>query len=395
MLSLDDLQFLLSAAGQAELARLANETITPANHLQLAMALRDRLTPARAQAVLELALLRQLGAVKFARADNMYFTRPALEQATAEPVAAHRALRFAKSGTQHVADLGCSIGGDAIALAEHVHVTGVEWDVVRLAMAQENVRVYGRSASFTPLQADIAALSPNAWDALFFDPARRDERGRRFYSVHQYQPPFEVIDAWRKHVPETAVKVSPGIDYAEIPDEAEIEFVSYQGDVKEGVLWFGALHSGVARRATCLPGNHVVTSDDMPGKIAVAAVKQFLYEPDGAVIRAHLVEAVAAKIGATKIDEAIAYLSGDTAVDTPYATRFRIEAHFPFQLKRTREALRVRKIGKVTIKKRGSPLDVDKFQAQLRLNKRHGNHAFLFLTHSQNQPYVLIGQLDE
>lgn len=394
MLSLNDLQFLLSDTGQTELARLRSEPIAPANHLRLAAALRQRLSPAQTRAVLELALLRQLGLVKFARADQMYFTRPALEQATAEPVAVHRALRFAQSGVRRVADLGCSIGGDAIALAAHLHVTGIEWDAVRLAMAQENLRVYGRSASFTPLSADIAALSPGAWDALFFDPARRDERGRRFFSVHQYQPPLEVINLWRERVAETAVKVSPGIDYTEIPPDAEIEFVSYQGEVKEGVLWFGGFRSGVARRATCLPGDHTLTSDDMPLAVPVEPIKQYLYEPDGAVIRAHLVEAVAARVGAAKIDDEIAYLSGDRAVDTPFAARFRIEAHFPFQLKRTREALRTRKIGRVTIKKRGSPLDVDKLQTQLRLDKRHEQHAFLFLTHSQNEPYVLIGQLD-
>lgn len=392
MLTLDDLHFLRSDAGQAELRQLQNSPITPHNHLQLATALRKRLSPAETQAVLELALLRQQGVVKFEKAAEMYFTRPALEQATTEPVAIHRAQRFAQLGAQTVADLGCSIGGDAIALAAHLHVTGVDWDATRLAMAQENVAIYGRSTNFEPLQADVHALTQRNWDALFFDPARRDELGRRFYSVTQYQPPLAVVQQWQKDVGNTAVKVSPGIDYAEIPAEAEIEFVSHKGEVKEGVLWFGALRTAVARRATCLPSNAVLTTSDLPDSVPVALPDQYLYEPDGAIIRAHLVEAVAAQIDGWKIDEQIAYLSGKTAVDTPLATCYQIDAYFPFQLKRIRHALRERKIGNVTIKKRGSPLDVDQFKAQLKLKKQNHNHAFLFLTQIQNEPHVIIAQ---
>ena len=322
----------------------------------------------------------------------MYFTRPALEQATAEPVAAYRASRLQTLGVQHVADLGCSIGGDAIALAEYCHVTGVDWDAVRLGMAQENLRVYGRSANFTPLQADLLSMTPQSFDALFFDPARRDERGRRFFSVHQYQPSLKVVDRWRGLVANTAVKVSPGIDYAEIPADAEIEFVSYKKEVKEGILWFGDLKSGVARRATCLPGNHTLTTADQTAEISVEQPKQFLYEPDRAVIRAHLVEALALKINATKIDDQIAYLSGETAVETPFAICYTIEASFPFHLKKLRTYLNEHQVGQVTLKKRGSPIDLDQFRKQLRLDNSQDNHKIVFLTQVKDSPTIIIGQ---
>ena len=226
--TLDDLHFLLTAKGQEELQKLAQEKITPKNHLQIATRLRHAFSAREAQALLEQALLRQLGVVKFEKASEMYFTRPALEQASAQAVAHHRANRFLQAGVSTIADLGCSIGGDAIALAQNGRVTGIDWDPVRLAMAQENVRVHGRGHHFEPLLADIASMTPTKFEALFFDPARRDERGRRFFSVHQYQPPLQIIHQWRQMVPETAVKVSPGIDYAEIPAEAEIEFVFLQ-----------------------------------------------------------------------------------------------------------------------------------------------------------------------
>ncbi|MBK8903371.1 MAG: methyltransferase domain-containing protein [Anaerolineaceae bacterium] len=391
-MTLDDLAFLLSNEGQRWLAELSETAVTPQTHLQIATWLRQKLPKTQAQAILETIVLRQHAAAKFSRASQMYFVRAALEQASAEVVAQHRARRFAALGCQHIADLGCGIGGDALALAAQTEVTGVEWDPVRLAMAQENVRVYGHGSRFHPLQADLHSLTPlREMDALFFDPARRDEHGRRFFSLAQYQPPLSLVDQWRAVVPETAVKISPGVDYAELPEGAEVEFISLDGEMKEAVLWYGRLHSGVARRATLLPAGHTLTTADLPGEAIPSSPPQaYLYEPDGAVIRAHLVQALAAKLEANQIDESIAYLTAETAVATPFARCFAVEDAFPFQLKQLRHYLRERRVGSVTIKKRGSPLEPETLQRQLRLSGHKDMHRILFLTHVLGEPSVIV-----
>lgn len=397
-MTLDDFRFLLSPAGQTWLHELADTPITPENHLGLATRLRKQLSAAQTHTVLETVLLRQRAVAKFSRAGEMYFTRPALEQASAEVVSAYRARRFQALGAQEMVDLGCSVGGDALTLAAHADVTGVEWDPLRLAMAQENVRVYGYGRYFHPLQADILALTPFAVDAVFFDPARRDERGRRFHSVHDYQPPLSAVDGWRSVArgtavaKGTAVKISPGVDYAELPPDAEVEFISVDGNVKEGVLWFDAFRGNVARRATLLPEAHTLTTADMPDDVPLSAPQAYLYEPDGAVIRAHLVEVVAAQLDAAKLDDEIAYLTAATAQATPFARCFAIEAHFPFQLKRLRHYLRAHQVGQVTIKKRGSPLQPERLRRQLRLSDDHTAHRILFLTHVKGEAVVLIGE---
>jgi hypothetical protein len=389
-MTLDDLAFLLSPAGQQWLAETAVPPITPQNHLQIASRLRQNLPPEQAQAVLETVLLRQLGAAKFSRAAEMYFVREALEQASSEIVAAHRAKRFATAGFERLADLGCGIGGDALALAAQAHVIGVEWDPVRLAIAQENVRVYGRAAHFQPLQSDLLELSPLPVQACFFDPARRDEYGRRLFSVHEYRPPLSLIDRWREGMAGTAVKVSPGVDYAELPDSAEVEIISLNGDVKEAVLWFGDLHSGVNRRATLLPEGLTLTSADLPGApIPTGDPLTYLYEPDKAIIRAHLVEALATQLNALKLSDDIAYLTAATYQFTPFARCFAIEDSFPFQLKQLRHYLRQHDVGQVTVKKRGSPLEPESLQRQLRL--KGSQHRILFLTQVKGETAVLIG----
>lgn len=378
----------MSETGQRWLAELGGTAVTPQNHLQLAEKLRGALTAEQAHAVLETILLRQRAEEKFERAAAMYFTRPALEQASAEIISRYRARRYRAAGVETIADLGCGIGGDALALAEGAMVIGVDKKPVRLAMAQANLAAYGYGAAFQPLEADLYDLKPLAVSAVFADPGRRDERGKRIYSVGEYRPSLDVLLAWRDSVPEMGIKISPGVDYAELPPEAEVEFISVHGEVREGVLWFGRLQNGFKRQATLLPGEHHLTGEPV-AEIPIQSPGQYLYEPDGAVIRAHLVEQLAVRLGAAKISEDIAYLTADSPTPTPFARTFAIEDLFPFQLKRLRSYLRERNIGQVTIKKRGSPLDPDVLRKQLRLQGEE--HRIIFLTRAGDEPVVLIG----
>ena len=373
------------------LAETAETPLSEDNHLRAASRLRERIDPHFAQAVIETAWLRQRAAGKFSRASDMYFTRAALEQSSAEIISAYRAKRFFETGMKRIADLGCGIGGDSLALAANADVVGIDLAWIRLAMARENVAAYGRSERFFPVQADLAKQPPLAVDALFFDPARRDENGRRLKSVLLYRPPLSLVHSWRAQVPHAAVKISPGVDYAEMPLDADVEFISVSGDVKDCVFWYGDLRRGASRQATLLPQGHVLTSDESPGAdVPPQKPGAYLYEPDGAVIRAHLVQPLARRMGAAPIDSTIAYLTADEQLETPFARRFVLNDWFPFQLKRLRHYLRERNIGRVTIKKRGSPLDPAVLQRQLRL--QGDEERIIFLTHVLGEPAVLVGR---
>ena len=89
---------------------------TEARFLTCFEKLRKRYPIEIAKAALETAILRQKAASKFQNAARMFFTKEALEQSSSEIVAQHRATRF--RGSQHIADLCCGIGGDALALAK-------------------------------------------------------------------------------------------------------------------------------------------------------------------------------------------------------------------------------------------------------------------------------------
>jgi hypothetical protein len=269
-------------------------------------------------------------------------------------------------------------------------VLAIDRDPLRLAILRENARVHGLDRRIAPIRADLTRFAPPRADALFCDPGRRTADGRRVFSTGAYQPPLGLIIGWREVVPTLGVKVSPGIAREEWPsaEEAEIEFISEGGTLKEAVLWFGPLR-GAARRATLLPSGATLTGEGaIGGAIDVGPPGAILYEPDPAVIRAGLVEGLADRLGATMLDPDIAYLTADRPTETPFARAYRVEESLPFGLKRLVARLRALDAGEVTVKKRGSPLDTDQLARQLR---GAGSRALtVVLTHVLGRPFAII-----
>lgn len=363
----DQARLLLSDQGRTAVARA------------LALDLTDRLRAAEAmrplgelgRLALDQALLKRRALAKHHDGESWWWTAEALEQSTPRPVAEHRAARFA--GPDPVLDLGCSVGGDLVPLAAVAPVVGVDLDLARLLLAQENLRRSGEEASV--VQADVTTLEPRG--LVFADPARRGT-GRRRFDPAAWSPPLDVVLAWP--TAGIGVKVAPGIDYDALPADLEVEVVSLLGDVKEAVLWGGSLRRGAARTATLLPSGASLTSREgspaaAPGGAAaggdpqprVAPPGRYLLEPDGAVIRAHLVAELVEQVDGWLLDATIAYVSATSAVATPYGKWFEVLEVFPFSLKGLRQRLRAYDAGPLVVKKRGTAVEPEVLRRQLRL----------------------------
>lgn len=383
---------LLAPAGQELLARLAAvPDLREETALRHLTRLRRDAPAELAAAALDTALLRQRGVPKFARAERMYFTREALEQASAEIVARYRARRF--HGYERVVDLGCGIGGDTLALATEANaVTAVDHDAVRLAMARANAEAYGIAGRVTFEQGDVRERGPGGAPAAWLDPARRTATGKRVYTVKAYEPPLSIVRGWLAETPALGVKISPGVALSQIAvlePEAEIEFISVAGDLREAVLWFGPLRTA-ARRATLLPGNHILTGEGDNAPVAPAPPGRFLLEPDPAVYRAGLLTPLATGLQAWTVDETIAYLSTDTAPASQFVRAWLVEETLPFSIKGVRRWLRDRRVGRVVVKKRGSPLDPAEFERMLKLDPSLPERRTLFLTRTLGRPVVIV-----
>lgn len=340
-------------------------------------------------AALSQARLRARARVKFGDvADRLFFTEDGLQQATRPAVAARHAQRFTAAGpTGPVLDLCCGIGGDLIALASSgLAAVGVDRDPLTAATAEANLAALGLAGRASVQVADVENVDLVGAGGVFVDPARRSARGRTFDPA-AYSPPYDAVLAMAAAVPATGAKLAPGIPHAVLPPGTEAEWVSDGGDVVECALWFGPLAGAAPRRATVLPSGATVIGDGS-SRAPVGPVRRFLHEPDGAVIRSGLVAEVAEPVGATLLDPTIAYLSTDRPVESPFVTSYEVTDVLPFGLKRLRAELRGRRVGSVTVKKRGTAVEPESLRRQLRLTG--DAHATLVLTRVAGQQTVLI-----
>ncbi len=378
-------------------ALVAAERAGGADPLAAAATLRAAgIAPELAAAALTQAALRRQAVGKFGPdAARMFFTRAGLEQATRGVVAARRAARLAAAGVAEIADLGCGLGAETLALARAgLRVRATELDAATAALAAANVAALGLAQRATVAVGRAEDVDLSTVDAVFCDPARR-AGGSRVFNPRSYSPPWEFVADLPRRVPRTVLKLAPGIDHALVPAGAEAEWVSVDGDVVEAAFWCGPLAGDPAagsdrlHRATLLPTGATLTGTGLV-RAEVGAVRGYLYDPDGAVVRAHLVAEFAATIGGTLADPEIAYVYADSAHRTPFARCYRITDVLPFSLKGLRALLRERGVGRLTVKKRGSALEPEVLRRQLKL--AGPNEATVVLTRVAGKPTVLVCQ---
>jgi hypothetical protein len=456
---LEDVALLTSDQGRYLLARLPE--YDPALAIKLSDGLRQRgVDPKLAAAALTQSRLRAKARAKFGEfADQLLFTDHGLQQATRLEVAARHAQRYlgcgAPEGT-HVADLTGGVGADALAMAAlGLRVTVYERDPVTAAVARANLAAFpeARVVAADSLEQDLSKA-----DALFADPSRRTDAGRRVFDPAAYDPPLDrLIELADTHP--LGVKVAPGIAHRAVPPAAEAQWVSVNGDVVEAALWFGRLRSPAARQHADGPFRTVLVlrrgrahhltqglpwrgtnpaadavrppnvpvpaspADPRPSarqkdgpaspaadavrplqvhhpdsagapveRLATGPLQEFIYEPDGAVIRASLIAEAAASLGsATLVSDRIAYVTADAAdPQNPFLTGYRVQDAFPFNLKRLRGYLREHGIGQVVVKKRGTA--VDPAELRKRLTLKGDEAAVVILTRLGARQSVVIAQ---
>jgi SAM-dependent methyltransferase len=389
---LEAFDWLRTDEGQALLARAA--ALAGEDPLRAQTALRRDAAPERVAVAMSQAELRRRAVAKFGDlAGRMYFMPDGLEQATRLVVAQHRAARLVAFGAATLIDLGCGIGGDLIAAARAgLTAAGVDLDPERVAVARANLAALGLPGAVSV--ADATTVDHSPFDVAFADPARRGARGR-VLDAEGWTPPWSFVLSLLAR--DACVKVAPGIPHDLVPAGVEMEFVSDRGEVKEAALWAGRLAT-VRRRATVIPsvgsgqaagGLATLTDEDDPGA-EVRPVGEFLYEPDGAVIRAGLVTAVAAGVGGGLLDEQIAYVTSDASYRTPFARGYRVIEELPYRERALRAALRERGIGRLTIKKRG--VGVVPEDLRRRLSLQGPNEATIVLTRVADQGTCLLVQ---
>ena len=387
-LSLDDIEYLSSDPGRRVLESHAHCDVSEAKTLALLTQLRKALSPARAAAVLTTLRLRKKARRKFPRqAQRLLFTETGLQQASHPRIRRYRAglLRSDK-----LVDLCCGIGSDSLAFAAAGgQVLGLDIDPARIAIARHNAAALDLDAEFAT--ADVRESLPSGYAAAFYDPSRRDAWGRRISDVERYIPPLSLIRRWQAQ--ELIVKLSPAVALAQVqPYGGQVEFISVDGALCEAVLWSRRQSAPPLATRIDASGIHHFSADlaELADYVTVSEPRAWLFEPDPAILRAQLVRQLATRLAANMLDGAIAYLTMDEIVDSPWGRYWQILDWMPFNLKKLRRYLLERGVSQVTVKKRGFPMSPEELIAKLRLKKQGGESRVLVLTRCRAKPVVIV-----
>ncbi len=378
-----------------------------------ALPLQERLRSAGFDAELVAAALAQSRLRARARAkfgvfaDGMVLTADGLEQATRLEVAARHAQRFRAAGVHTVHDIGCGIGADAMAMAGlDLRVRALDADPLTAAAAAVNLRHWPDATAYPGLAEELVppagegARGVGAW----LDPARRTPgvadvsgRTRRVFRLDAISPSWDEVRRIAAALPATGAKLSPAFPHAAVPEGAEAQWTSWDGEVVECALWWGPLARTPGRTAAVLRHGAAPVlvgdaGDPTPPVASLADVGPWLYEPDRAVLRAGLVSAVTRATDGAELDAGVGYVTSSRQVDVPCAKRYAVVEAMPLNVKALRGWLRDRGIDRLTVKKRGVALEPDQLRRQLRLPPRGRTEATVVLTRVRGGQVVLVVQ---
>ena len=373
----EDFLKLLSAEGQALLSEISYDS--KADIVKTITKLRTQgHNPDLIALALSQAKLRKRAEAKFGEfAARMFFTEDALEQASRLQVAALHANRFKQAQITQVADLGCGIGAESLAFASlGINTTAYEIDEVTAAIATYNLAIFDNAEV---KNEDVTKLDLTKHQGLFFDPARRNSKARLF-NPQDFAPNFDWVTEQAKKKP-SGIKLGPGHPHNQIPEEAEAQWVSVEGDLVELSLWFNETKRPEVKRSALLitkDAKHELKTNEKEAPAPTGEIGQYIHEPDNAAIRSHLINLLAEQTNTHTIDPNIAYLSSNEPQSSPWLKSYKVIKELPFDRKQLKAHIKQNDIGTLEIKKRGADITPEALRKEL--SPKGPNKATLIIT---------------
>ncbi len=312
-----------------------------------------------------------------------WFARAAVaKQASSELTATWRARRFPKG--ERVADLCAGAGVDSVALAKNHEVIAVDSHWVSAAFVRANLKRHCEGSHYV-VAGRVPQVAPRV-RFCFADPERRVD-GRRVVDPQHAAPSLsELLDS-ECGDEGLGVKLSPMVKTSDLDEEGELEFISVGGELKEVVLWTGALKE--ACRRVSLPSSGFVLDGEPILVQEIGTVGDILYVPDPALVRSGLLGQVAEEQGLWGLEKDVAYLSGSEIMPHPLLKPYRVLGEFPNRARDIKRFLRERGLGRLTASRRRFAESPDGFLSRLGRIKGDGV-AHLHLTHCLGEARVFV-----
>ncbi|MEP6755380.1 MAG: hypothetical protein ABJA67_07760, partial [Chthonomonadales bacterium] len=224
---------------------------------------------------------------------------------------------------------------------------------------------------------------------LVVDPSRR-KGTRRAKSGDQYQPSLSACVEIARPARGGVIKVSPAILDSDLRSiDSRVEFVSVDGECREGNLWFGDIGPKAETSATILPNHVTVSRDHSSEQMGISPIRDWILEPDPALIRANLLAETSELIGgACLLDYSVAYMTTYQFKPSSLVTGYRVLDVVPFHSKKIIECLKSLGRSASVVKKRG--IEVDPIELRKQLRRCEGEPSVIVVTRVEGKPLVIV-----
>jgi hypothetical protein len=373
-----DIQALLASHHSADPATFAMQFHS---HTELPIRAMAEQLSCQQKAVKKLPILSQY---------NLLYTPLALEQSSGERTAEYKASLM--SGKKAI-DLSGGLGVDSIALAKvFQEVVYCERDPLLSSVVEHNMKVSGINNVAVKNGESISMLAEypdNFFDWIYVDPARR-EQGQRSIALEAASPDVVAChNLLLQKSPKVCIKASPALEISGLkkllPALHSIVVVSVDRECKEILLLLeraSPSNGPVQVKAVCLNADseeitEVAGGGEVP-RVVGTAVKEYLYEPDPAIIKARLSAVLARDSSLQFVNKSVDYLTADRKIEVFPGRTFRVVEGVPYKPKSFRAFLERHAITGASIQRRDFPLSAEELRKKYRLLE--SERAFLFFT---------------
>lgn len=330
----------------------------------------------------------------------------AAEQSTSDALAAIHSSIIGDAST--VADLTCGLGIDSFHFAaDGRKVTAIERRPEAAAAAVANacaLRLSDRMEVICTDSTEWLADTAATFDCIFIDPARRDNLGRRCYSLSDCSPDVgALLPQLRAHTGKVVVKASPMLDAEAVAHQlqqvSDIYLIGTATECKElvAVVDFSLpagtpfrLHAvTVTRGAT----SHITIGDDthataMP--YVAPETGMVIYEPYPALMKAGHYRWIADRYNVTAPDPNTHLFLSDRPIDFP-GKAYKIVESMDFDKRAVKEIASQRI--KANVATRNFPLDAPSLARRLKISEGGDMHLYGIRTSARGLMLLLCKPL--
>lgn len=329
------------------------------------------------------------------KAENiLYPSKISVEQTSSETAAKYKSHLV--SG-ESLIDLTGGFGIDDYYFAKQVkEVVHCEMNLELSAIAAHNFKMLGAdNINCMPGDStDTLRILDRQWDWMYVDPSRRNDAKGKVFMLKDCLPNVpELLDFYFRYTRNIMIKTAPILDISagmgELHSVKAIHIVAVNNEVKE-LLWI------LEKDFTGAPLLHTININKTGEEVFAAKMdndaaavfslpQKYLYEPNSAIMKSGLFDAVGACYNVKKLHRNTQLFTSGDFVDFP-GRRFIINEIMPYQ----KEAMKAKVEGrKMNVTVRNFPLAVEELRKKWKIKDGGDTYAF-FTTDMKNAKIVLL-----